>query len=356
MFMKVAAKRRVLNRQFHAGLIVGGCVSHETAYKNLSISPRRRAAEGSQGRARSAPPLEKSLSKTAPCMGARIQELVRHLDRSDLLLCVPQWARAAGEVVSRGGALDAYPWLPYSAPSTPPTFTHEPRVAPRLVPGFNSCLGLICILVTAMAVFGQDPAQNSGKGDTSPKKANTRPGGAPVSQAEPFEGAPVEKMAGQCVTLETEAGAIEIEMLPEAAPESVRNFLNLAATGALDTTTFSRVVKDFVVQGGNLSTSEKWSFELSRRASRKLPDEPGLVKHVRGIVSMARPEEPNSATTHFFILVGDGHHLDGKFSAFGRVTKGLEVADAINHAPAEGEKPVKAVRINRAVVAPCVKQ
>ncbi len=71
---------------------------------------------------------------------------------------------------------------------------------------------------------------------------------------------------------------------------------------------------------------------------------------------MARPEEPNSATTHFFILVGDGHHLDGKFSAFGRVRKGLEVADAINHAPAEGEKPVKAVRINRAVVAPCVKQ
>ncbi len=138
---------------------------------------------------------------------------------------------------------------------------HEPRAAPRLVRGFNSCLGLICILVTAMAVFGQDPAQNSGKGDSTPKKANSRPAGTPVGQAEPFEGVPVEKMAGQCVTLETEAGAIEIEMLPEAAPESVRNFLNLAATGALDTTTFSRVVKDFVVQGGNLSTSERWGFD-----------------------------------------------------------------------------------------------
>ncbi len=221
---------------------------------------------------------------------------------------------------------------------------------------FNSLFALICILLIAMAVVAQDPNKSPGSVDTSPKKANARPGGAPVSQAEPFEGAPVEKMAGQCVTLETEAGAIEIEMLPEAAPESVRNFLNLAATGALDTTTFSRVVKDFVIQGGNLSTSERWSFELSRRASRKLPDEPALVKHVRGIVSMARPEEPNSATTHFFILVGAGHHLDGKFSAFGRVTKGLEVADAINHAPAEGEKPVKAVRINRALAAPCVKQ
>jgi cyclophilin family peptidyl-prolyl cis-trans isomerase len=221
---------------------------------------------------------------------------------------------------------------------------------------FNSLFALIYILLIAMAVVAQDPNKSAGSVDTLSKKANTRPAGAPVSQAEPFDGAAVEKMAGQCVTLETEAGAIEIEMLPEAAPESVRNFLNLAATGALDTTTFSRVVKDFVVQGGNLSTSERWGFELSRRASRKLPDEPGLVKHVRGIVSMARPEEPNSATTHFFILVGDGHHLDGKFSAFGRVRKGLEVVDAINHAPAEGEKPVTAVRINRAVVAPCVKQ
>jgi len=59
-------------------------------------------------------------------------------------------------------------------------------------------------------------------------------------------------------------GAIEIAMLPEAAPESVRNFLNLAATGALDTTTFSRTVKDFIIQGGNLSTSEKWEWNWQK--------------------------------------------------------------------------------------------
>ena len=187
------------------------------------------------------------------------------------------------------------------------------------------------------------------------KKANARPAETNVPAPEPFDGATVEKMAAQCVTLETEAGVIEIEMIPEVAPESVRNFLNLAATHALDTTTFSRVVKDFVIQGGNLATSEKWGFELAKRMSRKLPDEPGLVKHVRGIVSMARPDEANSATTSFFILVGNGHHLDGKFSAFGRVTKGMEVADAINKAPAEGEKPEKPVRINRTVVFACKK-
>ena len=70
---------------------------------------------------------------------------------------------------------------------------------------------------------------------------------------------------------------------------------------------------------------------------------------------MARPEQANSATTHFFILVGDGHHLDGKFAAFGRVTEGIEVADVINKAPADGEKPIKPVRINHAIVAPCKK-
>ena len=187
-----------------------------------------------------------------------------------------------------------------------------------------------------------------------PKKANAR-AATEAPQAEPFDGASLEKLAGQCVTLETELGAIEIAMMPENAPESVRNFLNLSATGALDTTTFSRVVKGFVIQGGNLQTSEKWSAELAKRMMHRIPDEPGLVKHVRGIVSMARTDEPNSATTHFFILVGPGPHLDSKFAAFGTVTKGIEVVDAINQAPTEGEKPEKPVKINRAIVSPCKK-
>jgi peptidyl-prolyl cis-trans isomerase B (cyclophilin B) len=187
----------------------------------------------------------------------------------------------------------------------------------------------------------------------APKKANART--TPTEPADPFDGAPVEKLASQCVTLETEIGAIEIAMMPEVAPEAVRNFLNLSATGALDTTVFSRVVKGFVIQGGDLQTSEKWGAELARRMSHKLPDEPGLVKHVRGIVSMARTNEPNNATTHFFILVREAPHLDSKFAAFGTVTKGMEVVDAINQAPAEGEKPEKPVKITHATVATCKK-
>ena len=212
-------------------------------------------------------------------------------------------------------------------------------------------IAAVLTLCAFSVTSGQQPTPSPSTDDI--KKANNRPAEEIASTPEPFDGAPVEKMRDQCVALQTEAGVIEIEMIPEVAPESVRSFLNLAATGALDTTTFSRVVKGFVIQGGNLSTSEKWGPALAKRMSRKLPDEPGLVKHVRGIVSMARPEEANSATTNFFILVGEGQHLDGKFSAFGRVTKGIEVADAINQAPGEGEKPSKSVRISRAVVSPC---
>lgn len=187
------------------------------------------------------------------------------------------------------------------------------------------------------------------------KKTNQRPTAetSKGSSSESFEKASVEKMASQCVKFETEAGIIEIEMFPESAPESVRSFLNLAATGAFDTTTFSRVVKGFIIQGGDLFTREKMTPELDKRARRTVVDEPSQIKHERGILSMARSNEPNSATTNFFILIGDAPHLNGTFAAFGRVTQGMDVVDAINKMPVEGEKPLKPVRITRASVLPC---
>jgi peptidyl-prolyl cis-trans isomerase B (cyclophilin B) len=200
----------------------------------------------------------------------------------------------------------------------------------------------------------QQPAAQTKQEEAPPAKKNARPE-AEAAAAEPFDKATAEQMSKQCVTLDTEAGQIVIELLAEAAPETVRNFLNLAATGAYDTTTFSRVVKGFVVQGGSLSTREKLTPELARRASRTVPDEPNAVKHVRGVVSTARSDQPNSATTHFFILVGDAPHLDGTFAAFGRVTRGMEAVDAMNNAETDGEKPKHPARLNRATVAPCAK-
>lgn len=184
-----------------------------------------------------------------------------------------------------------------------------------------------------------------------PPKSNARP--EPVA-AEPFDKADVKTMAAKCVRLETGAGDIEMELYPESAPETVRNFLNLASAGLFDTTTFSRVVPGFIIQGGNIWTREGGvSLELGKRARRTVPDEPNKILHERGVVSLARGDEANTATSNFFILVDAASYLDGKFAAFGRVKKGMEVVDAINKQPVEGDSPVKPVRVKKAVVTAC---
>jgi peptidyl-prolyl cis-trans isomerase B (cyclophilin B) len=211
----------------------------------------------------------------------------------------------------------------------------------------NLILLAFCLVAPVVSASAQEKSPPK-----SLKKTNQRPA-VQSPKAEPFDKATVAEMATQCVKFETEAGEMELEMFPESAPETVRNFLNLAASGAYDTTTFSRVVPNFVIQGGNLSTREKITPELDKRSRRTIPDEPSQIKHERGILSMARPDTPNSATTHFFILVGKAETLDGTFAAFGRVTKGMEIVDAINKMPVESEKPLKPVRLKRASIAPC---
>ena len=206
---------------------------------------------------------------------------------------------------------------------------------------------LVCLL--ALPMFAQTETK-------APPKVNARPTSTPAAVAEPFDKADVKTMSSKCVTLDTEAGAIELELYPEHAPESVRSFLNLAATGLFDGTSFSRVVPGFVIQGGNMWSREggKVSRAIGERGRRTVPDEPNKILHERGILSLARPDEPNQATTDFFILVKEAPYLDGKFAAFGRVTKGMEVVDAINKAPVIDEKPDKPVRVRKATVSTCM--
>jgi len=215
------------------------------------------------------------------------------------------------------------------------------------------------VLITAfatfipVAIFAQPPAPTPAPAHV-PQKTNARPAPTPPkAPAEPFDNADVKTMAAKCVTLDTDAGVIELEMFPESAPETVRNFLNLAATGALDNTTFSRVVPGFVIQGGDLYTNEKITNAQKWRAVRKVRDEPNTVLHERGILSMAKSNEPDSASTHFFILIKSAPTLDASFSAFGRVTKGMDVVDGINKMDVIGEKPNKPVRIRKATVSNC---
>jgi peptidyl-prolyl cis-trans isomerase B (cyclophilin B) len=207
---------------------------------------------------------------------------------------------------------------------------------------------LFLLVVLSTFVLGQD----------EPKKINSRPQpttdpATPQAKPEPFDKADVKTMAGKCVRLETGAGIIEVELYPEQAPETVRNFLNLTALGLYDTTTFARVVPGFVIQGGNLATRETSSVAIALRSRKTIPDEPNSIPHERGVLSMARTDEPHSASTHFFILVSVAPDLDGKFAAFGRVIKGMEVVDAINKVPVVNERPDKPVRLKKAIVFPC---
>jgi peptidyl-prolyl cis-trans isomerase B (cyclophilin B) len=209
---------------------------------------------------------------------------------------------------------------------------------------------ILLVAFTALVSAAQDTA-------TAPQKANARPSPTPASASsshDPFDNADVKTMAGQCVRLDTEAGIIELELYPEQAPETVRNFLNLVATGSYDTTTFSRIVPGFVVQGGNLTTRDgPWTSDLAARTRKTIPDEPNQILHQAGVVSMARPDTPHGATTHFFILLSNAPELDGTFAAFGRVTKGMDVVESINKAPVSGEKPDKPIRIKKATLFEC---
>jgi peptidyl-prolyl cis-trans isomerase B (cyclophilin B) len=170
---------------------------------------------------------------------------------------------------------------------------------------------------------------------------------------EPFEKATVAEMGEQCVRLETESGNIELEFFPEFSPETVRSFLSLSAKGFYNGTTFTRVVPNFVIQGGSNSSRKVRTPEFDKLAAKRLVDEPSVVKHERGIISMAKTDEPNSASTHFFILLSKAGNLDGTFSAFGKVTSGMEVVDAINKMPVENEAPLKSVRLVKATVSKC---
>jgi cyclophilin family peptidyl-prolyl cis-trans isomerase len=169
---------------------------------------------------------------------------------------------------------------------------------------------------------------------------------------EPFVSETPEQLR-RTVTVKTTLGTMKIQMEPDWAPNHVRNFLKLAATGWLNGTGFHRVVKGFVVQGGMENSRVNSAPHPADRWVRPLKGEFRKdVLHVRGVVSMARSDDPNSATTSFFLMLGAAPHLDGQYSAFGRVVEGLEVLDAFEKEELDGETPKRRLEIIEAVVDP----
>ena len=139
------------------------------------------------------------------------------------------------------------------------------------------------------------------------------------------------------VTIKTNFGSIKFTLLPDIAPETVRNFSKLAGSGFYNGTLFHRVIPGFMIQGGDPNTkSPDKSMWGQGGPGYNLKAEFNSRSHLRGIVSMARSTDPDSAGSQFFIVTNDSTFLDKQYTVFGEVTEGMEVADKIVNLPRDG--------------------
>jgi cyclophilin family peptidyl-prolyl cis-trans isomerase len=162
---------------------------------------------------------------------------------------------------------------------------------------------------------------------------------APPPEPVPFSTESPADLAKYRAVLETSRGAITLEFLPDKAPEHVRNFLRLASAGVYDGTSFHRIVKGFVVQTGMVSTRAMPLTQKQKKLVTTLAPEFNDTAHVAGTVSMARLDDPASASTSFFICTAPAPSLDQKYTAFARVVDGMAVVTAIEEEPLDGESP-----------------
>ena len=152
--------------------------------------------------------------------------------------------------------------------------------------------------------------------------------------------------------LHTTSGEIDIRFFPDKAPGHVKNFIDLAEKGFYNGSKFHRVIPGFMIQGGDPNTISGDPATWGTGGSGKnIPAEFNDVHHARGIVSMARSNDPNSASSQFFICVADAGFLDRQYTAFGEVTKGMDVADKIVNAPrGAGDRPNNPTSIDKIVI------
>ena len=150
-------------------------------------------------------------------------------------------------------------------------------------------------------------------------------------------------MSNPIVTIEMEQGGIiKAELFPDVAPQSVRNFVNLVQKGFYDGLIFHRVISGFMIQGGDPMGQGFGGPGYNIYGEFTMNGFKNTLKHKRGILSMARSARPNSAGSQFFIMHANAPHLDGSYAAFGKVTEGMEVVDAIAATRVDGnDKPLE---------------
>ena len=154
------------------------------------------------------------------------------------------------------------------------------------------------------------------------------------------------------VVIEMEyGGVIELELYPEAAPKTVANFLKLVGEGFYDGLIFHRVIPGFMVQGGDPQGTGMGGAKENIVGEFKANGFDNPIKHTRGVISMARAYNPNSASSQFFIMHANAPHLDGQYAAFGKVVSGMDVVDQIESVPTDySDRPKIAMRMKRVYV------
>ena len=160
---------------------------------------------------------------------------------------------------------------------------------------------------------------------------NVEPPESPEESDEPY----VEEKPIYAEMKVAEHGTLIIELCPTAAPITVANFITLAEEGFYDGLTFHRVIDSFMIQGGDPDADGTGGSEEEIYGEFDANGHPNPIKHERGVISMARSNDPDSASSQFFIMHKAAPHLDGSYAAFGRVISGIEVVDSVVEATAE---------------------
>jgi len=158
---------------------------------------------------------------------------------------------------------------------------------------------------------------------------------------------------GPRAIINTKFGEMEIEFFPDKAPKHVENFIKLAKSGFYNGTIFHRVIPGFMIQGGDPNTKDHTNKAAygTGGPGYTINAEFNDIPHKRGIVSMARASDPNSAGSQFFIVVEDSLFLDGQYTVFGRVVKGMGVADKIVNQPRDArDNPLQRVEMTVTIV------
>ena len=218
-------------------------------------------------------------------------------------------------------------------------------------------LGVKGSLLGMLAAVGVLASGSAFAADT-PSTAAASPAKAKTAAAKPK--AAKAGSADEVAVLETSKGRMVIEFWPKEAPKTVANFKSLARSGFYNGTGFHRILKNFMIQGGDPKSKNPKAPDLGTGGSGKpTPDEFNSHAHVKGVISMAS-SGPNTAESQFFVMHGTASTLDGKYTAFGHVIKGMDVVDAIASVPVgpnptmrgEPSKPLEWVTLKSVTIVP----